>query len=217
MKEPGLYCILIYTKDGLQKELIVNFYDDFTSKSNPDAASISDFKKYHLHAGLKNNKFGDLTKFREWSKNKKWNMFGPNYSHYDWYMFPIRKRASYPQFAVEDKEIQMLLNDIDYMRNYREGVCLLALAWGWNVKNYNWVANPDNEMGWNNWSVRLGKVGMSLIAFNQMDLFNSMRNFLIALRKRREQNKQISINEQFGVHPEPIFFTLVDNEIHFPS
>jgi hypothetical protein len=41
---------------------------------------------------------------------------------------------------------------------YREGVALVALAWGWEVGAARPVARPGAEQAWTDWDVRLAKM-----------------------------------------------------------
>jgi len=61
-------------------------------------------------------------------------------------------------------------------------VRLVALSWGWDVINQCWVKEKKKGMAWHQWVVRLAKIGISLYEFDEMKLFNSMRDFLIQLK-----------------------------------
>ena len=54
------------------------------------------------------------------------------------------------------------------------------------------MANRKPSQHWRNWGVRLGKVGLSLAWFGEMQLYNSARQFLLALAAQQRQG--ITIN-----------------------
>merc|ERR1712228_610110 len=95
--------------------------------------------------------------------------------------FPIMTRASKPEYAVGTGEVADLLKNDEFMARYREGVDLMLLSWGWDLRVGSWCSPRHPHQGWRNWSVRLAKVAQSLVVFNEIQLFNQVRKFLIAL------------------------------------
>lgn len=119
--------------------------------------------------------------FEQWAAEKDWKRFTPQYSHYDWWAFPI-KRASAGQgdlYAVNAAEIQALKADDEFMKNYRRGVDLVVQSWGWDLSKEALV--PDNErlpdQKWTGYGVRLGKMADSLNLFDQQDYYKSLQQF----------------------------------------
>lgn len=179
--------------------------------------SAGELASAHLSCGQAQAGYGDLTKFRQWAAAGDWHLFGPKHNHYDWWMFPIHTRASKPQYAVGTGEVADLRADAEFMARYREGVELMLLSWGWDLPAGSWC-NPRHPcQGWRNWSVRLAKVAQSLVVFGETELFNQVREFLIALIAEKHAGglalteeghtlpgKAIKIQAQFGIDPHVI-------------
>jgi len=126
---------------------------------------------------------GSLQKFEEWARTLQWHLFGPDYNHYDWWMFPIPERSnSYDmKFAVFEGEIAALKADEQYMRDYRRGLELLMASWGWDLYKSSPIQNPTASQIWNHWDIRLYKAGLSALAFREMEIFRSMEQFARSL------------------------------------
>merc|ERR1712107_531565 len=102
--------------------------------------------------------------------------------------------------------------------NYREGVTLMLKSWAWDLDSNSWCDDRHPHQGWRNWSVRLGKVALSLATFNEMLLFNRVRDFLLALVEEMKAGQphltaesghtelggRIVIEKQFGLDPRHI-------------
>jgi hypothetical protein len=125
---------------------------------------------------------GDLNKFIKWAKTGNWEQFGPNYHHYDWWMFPIDRTSSQGlKYTVYQNDIQQLQSDLAWLKDYRLGAILLIQSWGWDVKNKKVYSNPAPGQSWRNWDVRLGKLANSLILFEQWDLYDSLKDYVNSL------------------------------------
>jgi hypothetical protein len=93
-------------------------------------------------------------------------------------MFPIdRASAGYgDRYRVNKNDIDMLMGDPVFMKNYREGVCLVAKSWGWDLAQRKDVATEVQK--WMNYQVRLGKMLDSLRLFRQDDLRIVITDFI---------------------------------------
>lgn len=113
---------------------------------------------------------GDLTKFKSWAQVGEWKKFHDY--HYDWWMFPIDRSSSGQgmQYTVYQNDIQQLKSNLAWLKDYRLGAVLLIQSWGWDVANKKMYTALDPHQKWKNWDVRLGKLGHSLILFEQWDL-----------------------------------------------
>ncbi|MGZ3633252.1 MAG: hypothetical protein ACXWM7_02850 [Parachlamydiaceae bacterium] len=121
-----------------------------------------------------------LKNFETWANEKNWKMFTSQYSHYDWWMFPI-SRSSQGQgdkYAVSEKDVQILKNDPEFMTNYLRGVELVAQSWGWDVKNAKECENLTADQKWANYKVRLIKMLESLELFGEGGYLLSMHQFV---------------------------------------
>lgn len=113
---------------------------------------------------LKQKHFSQYTQFVAWADNREWQQFHNN--HYDWWMFPINQGSSYGlEYTVYADDVELLKQDEPFIKNYLHGVELLALAWGWDLKNQCLISKPDKNQCWQNWSIRLQKAIMSLLLF----------------------------------------------------
>jgi hypothetical protein len=132
---------------------------------------------------------GDLNKFIAWAQAGDWEQFGPNFHHYDWWMFPIDRSSSGQgwQFTVYHEDIQALKADQAFLKDYRLGAILLIQSWGWDVKNKCSYAHPGQGQKWRNWDVRLGKLAHSLILFEQWDLYDSLEAYVKQLTQSNVQ------------------------------
>lgn len=119
--------------------------------------------------------------FEQWAEKKDWIRFTPQYSHYDWWAFPI-SRSSLGQgdkYAVNSVEIQALKADDDFMRNYRRSVELVVNSWGWDLNKDVPIAADEitSDQLWTGYGVRLGKMADSLKLFDEKDLYRKLQHF----------------------------------------
>lgn len=127
----------------------------------------------------------NLNKIEDWAKNKQWRKIHD--AHYDWWMFPISRKAKKTdtKYTVFEKEINLLKKDEDYMKNYERGVALVVQSWGWNIKKAQYYPYLDQDQKWNLYDVRLGKMANSLILFKQWELYDSLRKFFLTLKEEK--------------------------------
>ena len=131
---------------------------------------------------------GNLTKFMEWASTSQWYLFGPNYNHYDWWMFPINRSSSQgTKYAVTFENIKDLKEDLCFLMGYRLGAILLMQSWGWNALDNKLYSHPQPGQNWKHWQVRLGKMAHSLILFEQWDLYESLKQYVLSQKVITEQ------------------------------
>lgn len=118
---------------------------------------------------IKQRQYADLLKFRSWAADHAWFQF--HGEHYDWWMFPIDQPSSYGfAYTVYSGDIARLKSDQEFMDNFREGVQLLLLSWGWAVESATPVTEPEPGQAWANWPIRLKKCLQSTFLFGEKDL-----------------------------------------------
>lgn len=166
--------------------------------------NIAAARRYNCNGGFKgldalkqelrkSERGGSLSKFEFFAKKKQWKKI--HQLHYDWWMFPYDLISS-KQYAyvVMMGDVEVLKQDAEYMRDYRRGVCLVAMAWGWDVENGKPLVKGDPgyhpSMGWTNWTIRLYKMLRSLWMFGQNDYFDSMMKYVAILEKKGQLQKK---------------------------
>lgn len=107
-----------------------------------------------------------LEKFREWVKDSAWDEI--HSAHYDWWMFPLHRPSSKNYtYSVTTSDVAQLKQDINFMQNYREGVRLLCLAWGWDLENNCDVSRAGTSQRWTKYEIRYWKMMNSLKIFGE--------------------------------------------------
>ena len=123
-----------------------------------------------------------LAKLQALAQRGEWQHLQAHTTHvdsgFDWWMFPIdRSSAGYgDRYQVSRRDIEALKQDAEFVRNYRQGVILVAMSWGWNLENRQDVSN--NIQHWTHYQVRLGKMLHSVQLFGQHDLQASLVYFI---------------------------------------
>lgn len=134
---------------------------------------------------IKQKQAEQLKQFEQWGSARNWKMFTPQYSHYDWWMFPVNRASAGhgSDYAVSPKEIEALKADKEFMENYRRGVVLVVKSWGWDLEKQ--AAVPAGELTpaqrWTGYGVRLGKMAGSLQLFGEKDLYARLQQFCNAI------------------------------------
>ncbi len=123
---------------------------------------------------IKNDQEEQLRLFEEWASKGQWKNF--HESHYDWWTFPIDEKSSHEyKYTVYEGDVAELKKDAEYIRRYLRGVELLALSWGWDLSERNYIENPKPDQKWHNWPIRLYKAAKSLKLFGFDEQFESLR------------------------------------------
>ena len=131
--------------------------------------------------GLKNKQADHLQKLQALANTNQWQHLREHSTHpdsgFDWWMFPT-DRASAGQgdlYKLHQTDVQALKKDPVFIANYRQGVELILLSWGWDASQNKDVSNTKQH--WTNYQVRLGKMAHSLSLFQQTDLLASLKQF----------------------------------------
>ncbi len=132
--------------------------------------------------GLKARQEEHLAKLNQFAEKKLWTHLQTHTNHpdsgFDWWMFPIdRKSATHGTlYQITALEVAELKKDPVFMKNYREGVILIAQSWGWNLIDRS--DQTSDLQKWTNYQVRLGKMLDSLKLFGQNDLREALIYFI---------------------------------------
>lgn len=126
-----------------------------------------------------------LAKFEAAASRGRWKDI--HHDHYDWWMFPVDSPSSHGlKWTVYAGDIDELEHDSTFLRDYRRGVELLMLAWGWDLDRQEFVPDPAPGQEWQQWPVRLYKAAYSLWLFGFATEFASLRKYALALMERGE-------------------------------
>ena len=168
------------TTDNVRKESYKQILDDLKTDLNKmdKKNNNRDFVKYdkmkeYMQNGDKGHGPG-LKQFKEWETSKSWNNI--HSYHYDWWVFPIPDQSSYNlKYSVFLEDIKILKEDKVYVSNLKECARIVCLAWGWDLNNKKYIDNPDiiNGQIWQDHSIRLFKMILSLLCFGLIDEANS--------------------------------------------
>lgn len=114
--------------------------------------------------------------FRRWAGRGDWSKF--HREHYDWWAFPIPKKSSYgSKYVVFSGDVDTLNANPQFVRDYIDGVQLVAAAWGWDVSAGTYIANPAPGQAWAQWPIRLSKMLRSTAYFGQPEPAQSLRHY----------------------------------------
>lgn len=118
-------------------------------------------------------------------------------AHYDWWMFPLNQNSSGhgTRYNVAEPEIKALLADPAFMLDYKKGVVLVVLGWGWDLrqgvatkrispKDLTKVEYLMKAQYWNGYGVRLAKMSDSLQLFAKMSDSEEQAKELIDLHEK---------------------------------
>ena len=137
---------------------------------------------------IKEKQKWQLDLFQAWAAENQWREI--HAAHYDWWMFPIDQRSSFGfAWTVYEGDVFELKKDDQYIRNYLQGVDLLATSWGWDVSAQAYIVNPHPDQRWQNWPVRLYKCAMSLKLFEFSARFESLKMYANDLMRKGEKMK----------------------------
>ena len=77
---------------------------------------------------MKEKQKWQLDLFKAWAAEDQWSEI--HTAHYDWWMFPIDQKSSFGfAWTVYEGDVLELKKDDQYIRNYSQGVDLLATSW----------------------------------------------------------------------------------------
>ncbi len=130
---------------------------------------------------LKEAQKKQLDLFERWASQNHWLEFDTSNS--DWWMFPIGQPSnSYGSlWTVYDGDVIELKKDQAYVKNYLHGAELLALSWGWDLHNAEYVKNPHPDQRWQDRPLRLYKLTRSLREFGFKKESESIRTLALDL------------------------------------
>lgn len=125
---------------------------------------------------LKSRHGEQVAKFENWAWAGDWSAF--HTGHYDWWAFPIDRPSSQGlMWTVCAGEIRALNEDSDFGIRYRRGLELVALSWGWDIRQGNEIAAPAPHQQWRDWPIRLHKMTVSADLFGELEFHESLRKY----------------------------------------
>eukprot|EP00927_Polykrikos_kofoidii_P037663 TRINITY_DN31868_c0_g1_i1.p1 TRINITY_DN31868_c0_g1~~TRINITY_DN31868_c0_g1_i1.p1 ORF type:complete len:266 (+),score=52.55 TRINITY_DN31868_c0_g1_i1:113-910(+) len=128
-----------------------------------------------------------LAMFRECAKDGKWAQL--HRAHFDWWMFPIDD-GSKPQWNIRSEaDVAALRGDSAWLEGYHEALRIATLAWGWDLEQARRVQDPQPEMQWRNWDVRLSKMCRSVFLFEESDILGSLQAYARELQAHEKGGK----------------------------
>ena len=93
-------------------------------------------------------------------------------------MFPIKEDSGYGfKYSIFEDDVKEL-QKTEFIKNYLLGIKLISKSWGWDIENSKLIENPDKYQKYNNYDIRLRKIGQSLKLFEQEEYFNSLDKFV---------------------------------------
>lgn len=131
---------------------------------------------------LKSKHRDQLSKFRQLTAQGEYQHLQRHTLHpwsgSDWWLFPTDRDSKQYNGAYKlDKiALETLSKDKDFIKDYREGVKLVASSWGWDLENL--TDQTDDHRKWVGYNVRLGKMLDSLKLFGQHDLHKNIVYFV---------------------------------------
>lgn len=92
-------------------------------------------------------------------------------------MFPINQPSNGQgeKYNLPLEAIERLKGDPAFMKNYREGVLLVAQSWGWDLETGNPIQN--DLLRWRGYNIRLQKMKTSLDLFDEQRLLKNLEAF----------------------------------------
>eukprot|EP00727_Mastigamoeba_balamuthi_P006329 m51a1_g2316 hypothetical protein (205) ;mRNA; r:484408-485209 len=144
--------------------------------------------------------------FERWAEEHKWLTF--HKSHFDWWVFPTDEpssKRSESQNAntrgsqdkgkadeyvlTKDMVAEVRENEDEYadlLYSVERAVELVCRAWGWEVLDARESTMPEVEAGqrWDNWPVRLYRMGVVCLLLGRLDLYRSLRTYAETLSRR---------------------------------
>lgn len=142
-----------------------------TRNSHSEFVGVARLKELHAQT---------LAMFRDVERNSTWGTI--HAAHYDWWMFPIDQpsRMGYA-YTVYQAEVIELRSSPGYLTDYLDGVRILLLSWGWDMRARRPVLECDPDQRWMQWPIRLEKCGRSLWLFEELAAYQSVRGYALSL------------------------------------
>lgn len=76
---------------------------------------------------------------------------------------------------ITTDDIKELKSNLEWMSDYRKGIALLLLSWGWDIENKKPVEKPNKNQQWQSYPIRFYKAAKSAYLFGEETYFNSMK------------------------------------------
>lgn len=133
-----------------------------------------------------------LVLFEHLASQGSWKQIRNSPENHDWWIFPRPFSGPHgTKFVVLEGDAADLRAEVSIMRDYRRVVQLVVMCWGWDVLTNSFLSkdtlgcSPDNEYRnpLHNWTIRdsqrLCHLASSLVLLKEIQLFESLRHFVI--------------------------------------
>ena len=132
-----------------------------------------------------------LGKFKRSASALKWDEIHSD--HFDWWMFPIDDGRLVEYNLTSETDIEILRADPEWLASYRESICIVAAAMGWDIQKMQFIEPPHGSR-WtdirnHNKDVRLAKMIRSTWLLQVEDLFRSLQKFAHRINEELYQGR----------------------------
>lgn len=113
-------------------------------------------------------------------------------------MFPINEKSSFGYvYTLNEANLDELKKDSEFIKNWKRGVELLMVAWGWNLEEKKMIEKPTSpHQKWTHYPVRLYKASLSAKLLDQKEVFESLNQFCLTLGTKNISNSDDGIRVQ---------------------
>jgi len=134
---------------------------------------------------FKEKQAATLSLFRKHAACKDWDEI--NSMHFDWWMFPIDDGRMREFNLKSDEDVRLLVQDNEWLEQYRESIAIVARSMGWCVKQSALVVEDGairwDDIPYSNKDVRLAKMIRSTWLMEDHELFDSLQLYARFINK----------------------------------
>lgn len=174
-----------YSKDTSLALWLITEKTDFPPFLSALQTKEADFVNHHEFVGvdrLKLKQQDHLKKLKVLAAKGSWDCLQKHTHHedsaFDWWMFPTtwESKSFKKAYQLNESAIKILKQDLEFMKNYREGVELVVKSWGWAIHHHLFYKDP--HLKWVGYNIRLEKIIHSLLLFEEKELLMSLKLFI---------------------------------------
>ena len=139
---------------------------------------------------IKNQQVKYLQKHSKFAEKSDWNSI--LIDHFDWWQFPIDDGSRKECNLRSESDVEKLLADEDWLRNYRDSLRIVSYAFGWDIDQASFMVGRENawkDIALSNRDVRLYKMIRSVWLLKQEDYLESLRKFARLVDSQHHHNE----------------------------